>query len=291
MKHYLEFIALKILYKVVNLLPWKVNYWLADRLGELGYIFVGKRRRLTIDNLSRAFKEQYNKKEIKRLAINTFRNFGKSMIEFISLPKINKNNIDNFVTIKGLENIDEAKKRGKGVIMLSGHIGNWELMGKALTLKGYSFNVIVRRQKNVLVEELIEQQRNEFKFKTLAHTIPPQEIIRLLKNNEIIGMIGDQDAGKSGVFVDFFGRPASTPIGPVIFAMRSGAVLIPFFDIRGENNHHQIIIESPYQLSRTSNMKNDIMENTQKLTKNLESYIRQYPEQWFWLHNRWATKP
>lgn len=290
-KHYLEFIAVKILYKIVILLPWKINYWLANRLGELSYIFLAKRRRMTINNLTTAFKNQYNRKEIRRMAINTFRNFGKSMIEFISLSKINKNNVDNFVTINGLENLEEAKKRGKGVIILSSHLGNWELMAKALILKGYPLTIMVRRQKNKLVEGLIEHQRSESKVKTLPHTIAPKEIFRLLKNNEIIGMIADQDGGEKGVFVDFFGRPASTVPSPVIFTMRSGTHLIPLFDIRQKNNHHHIIIETPYQLTTTSDIKKDIVDNTQELTKKLESYIRQYPDQWFWLHNRWATKP
>ncbi|MEW6096231.1 MAG: lysophospholipid acyltransferase family protein [bacterium] len=291
MKHYLEFILVKILSNIVILLPWKVNYWLANRLGELSYIFLAKRRRLTIDNLTQSFKDQYNKKEIKYIAINTFRNFGKSMIEFISLAKINKDNVDNFVTIKGLENLDEAKKRGKGIIILSGHLGNWELMAKALILKGYPLNIMVRRQKNILVEGLIEEKRDESKVKTLSHKIAPREILQLLKNNEIIGMIADQDGGEKGVFIDFFGRPASTIPSPVVFTMRSGADLIPIFDIRQKNNHHLIIIESPYQLISTSDIKKDVVDNTQVLTKMLESYIQQYPDQWFWLHNRWATKP
>jgi len=289
--HYLEFIAVKILSKIVILLPWRINYWLANRLGELSYILLAKRRKLTIDNLTLAFKDHYNKKEIKRMAVNTFRNFAKSIIEFISLPKINKTNVDNFITIKGLENLDEAKKKGKGVVMLSGHLGNWELMGKALTLKGYSLNVMVRRQKNLLVERLIENQRRESKFKTLSHTIAPKEFLKLLKNNEIVCMIADQDGGENGVFIDFFGRLASTVPSPVVFTMRSGASLIPLFDIRQKNNHHVVIIEAPYQLIRTSNIKKDIIDNTQALSKKLESYIRQYPDQWFWLHNRWATTP
>lgn len=291
MKHYLEFIAVKILSKIVISLPWKVNYWLANRLGEISYLFLAKRRRLTIDNLKQAFQAQYTDKQIKQLAINTFRNFGKSMIEFISLPKINKDNVDKFVTIKGLENLQMAKKEGKGVIILSSHLGNWEIMAKALILKGYPLTIMVRRQRNKLVEELIEQQRNESKVKTIPHTIAPKEILRLLKNNEIIGMIADQDGGKKGVFVNFFDRPASTATGPVVFAIRSGTALIPLFDIRQKDNHHQIIIETPYQLITTSDIKKDIVDNTEILTKKLESYIRQYPDQWFWLHNRWATKP
>jgi len=291
MKHYLEFIAVKIFSMIVILLPWKVNYWLANRVGELSYIFLAKRRRLTIDNLTQAFKNQYNKEEIRQLAINTFRNFAKSIIEFISLPKINKDNVDNFVSIRGLENLDEAKKRGKGIIILSSHLGNWELMAKALTLKGYSLTIMVRRQRNKLVEGLIEQQRNKSKIKTLSHTVAPKEILQILKNNEIIGMIADQDGGEKGVFIDFFGQLASTIPSPVVFTKRSGAELIPLFDIRQKDGHHIVIIEPPYQLTTSSNIKKDILDNTQQLSYKLESYIRQYPEQWFWLHNRWATKP
>lgn len=291
MKYYLEFIAVKILSMIVISLPWKLNYWLADRLGELSYIFLAKRRNLTIDNLTRSFKEQYNKKEIRRLAINTFRNFGKNMIEFILLPRINKDNVDDFVTIKGLENLEAAKKRGKGIIILSGHLGNWELMAKALTLKGYPLSIMVRKQKNFLVEGLIEKQRNESKIKTLPHTTAPKDILRILKNNEIIGMIADQDGGGKGVFIDFFGRLASTIPSPVVFSMRSGATLVPLFDIRQRNGFHLVIIEPPYHLTTTSDRKKKIVDNTQQLSKKLESYIRQYPDQWFWLHNRWATKP
>lgn len=291
MKHYLEFIAVKILAKIVILLPWKINYWLADRLGEISYIFLAKRRSLTIDNLTQAFKDEYDKKEIRRLAINTFRNFAKNIIEFISLSKINKDNVNNFVTINGLENLQKAKKKKKGVIILSSHLGNWELMAKALILKGYPITIMVRRQKNKLVEKVIEYQRSNSKIKTISHTLASKEIFNLLKNNEIIGMIADQDGGEKGIFINFFGRQASTIPSPVVFTIRSQAELIPLFDIRQKDNHHQIIIEPAYQLINTSNIKNDIINNTQRLTNKLESYIRQYPDQWLWLHNRWATKP
>lgn len=287
MKQYLEFIALKILFKIVILLPAKVNYWLAKRLGELSFLLLTKRRKLTIDNLTHAFSNQYHEKEIRRLAIDTYRNFGKSAIEFMSFAKMNKDNVDNFVTIKGLENLDDAKKKGKGVIMFSGHLGNWELTVKALTLKGYPLNLMIRRQKNVLVEELTARHRG---FKTLSHNLSPMELLGILKNNEILVMIADQDVGERGVFVDFFGRPASTPVGPVILSMRSNAEIVPFFDIRMENNHHQTIIEPAYPLIKTSDRKKDIVVNIERLTKKLELYIRQYPDQWFWIHNRWATK-
>ncbi|MEW6617867.1 MAG: lysophospholipid acyltransferase family protein [bacterium] len=290
-KHYLEFIAVKILSDLITSLPWRINYWLANRLGEIGYILDAKRRKLAIDNLTHAFKDQYDKKQIKRLAINAFRNMSKSLIEFILFPRLNKDNVNNFVRIKGLENLERAKKKGKGVIIYSGHIGNWELMTEALILKGYNLNLMIRRQKNVFVEKLIQQKRTKFKTKTIFHTVAPKEIFQILKNNEIITIIGDQDGGKGGVFVDFFGRPASTPPGPVVFAMRTGAELIPIFDIRIKNNQHQIIIEPPCQLTTTPNIKTAIVENTQRLTKRLESYIHQYPDQWLWFHNRWATKP
>jgi KDO2-lipid IV(A) lauroyltransferase len=104
-------------------------------------------------------------------------------------------------------------------------------------------------------------------------------------------MIADQDGGKKGIFINFFDRPASTIPSPVVFSMRSGAVLIPLFDIRQKDNHHQVIIEPAYKLITTSNIKDDIIKNTAILTKKLETYIRQYPDQWLWLHNRWATKP
>jgi KDO2-lipid IV(A) lauroyltransferase len=301
-KHYLEFIVVKILSQIVIVLPWKLNYWLANRLGELSYIFLRKRRRLTIDNLRQAFsscegsekgssQELYNQKEIKRLAKNTFRNFAKNMIEFISSPKINKDNVDNFVTITGLENLEEAKNKGKGVIIITGHLGNWELMSRALTIKGYPLNIMIRRQRNVLVEALIERQRRDSGLKTFPHTTTPNEIFKMLKNNEIIGLIADQDGGEKGIFLDFFGKPASTIPSPVIFALRSQAALVPLFDIRLKNNHHLVTIEPPYQLSHTADIKRDVVDNTQILSKKLELYIRQYPDQWFWLHNRWATKP
>ncbi|MEW5766015.1 MAG: lysophospholipid acyltransferase family protein [bacterium] len=289
-KHYLEYLLVQIIASFIRILPLKAGYWLGERLGDLTYFLLPHYRKRTLDNLKTAFQTQLPSQGIEEIARQTYRNLGKNLIEFIHLPQFVEEGLGSRIIIEGWSHLEAARARGRGIIILMAHFGNWELIGSALPLKGCPLSTVVRRQKNKLTEDLIEAQRKKIGLTTISMKRASGEVLRRLKRGETVAMLADQDGGKGGVFVSFFDKPASTPPGPVIFAMRTGADILPLFVIRLPDNRHRIIIEKPYPLIQAGDRKQDILANVASLSKKLEEYIRRYPDQWFWLHNRWATR-
>ncbi len=285
-KHYLEFLAIKILIGIVSFLPLRINYWLGERLGDILYLFLPKIRRRAIDNLNNAFPDKSNA-EIFTIAKNTYRNFGKRMVEFIFLPRIAEEIISS-TEIKGLEYLEESKGK-KGGVILTAHIGSWHVMGLVLSRKISPLYNIIRLQRNKIVGMLIKKQLHVLGMEVIMEK-DLKETINSLRNGKFVEFLWDQDAGERGIFCKFFKKPASTSPGPIILAMRTNTPIFFIIDVV-ENKRHKIIIEKPIYPTRQKNQKEEITNISQTFSKCLEGYIRKYPDQWLWLHNRWATKP
>ncbi len=259
-------------------------------MGKLGYNVLEKARRKTLENLRAAFKDKSDE-GIKRIAKGVFSNVARSITEYISISKITKINIDLWVRPHGLEKVDKALALGKGVIVLTAHLGNWEFVGAYLRAKGYEGAVIARRIYFYKYNDYLIRLRSVHKLTTLYRDRSPKEALRLLRENKILGMLADQDIDSiDGIFVNFFGRQTYTPTAPVKIAMASGAPLIPCYMIR-KNDKYDFIIEEPIYVEKAENKEEAIKFYTQKWTDILESYIRRHPEQWVWMHKRWKTKP
>lgn len=285
---------LKVLFAFISVIPLKLSVRLGEFFGRIAYSFAGKYKRIAISNLAFAFGKEKSPSEIREIAKKVFINFGGVAAEFASFPKINKSNIGDIVVSENIDRIDDALKGGKGAIILGSHFGNWELMAcYGAVARGYSLTVIGRRIYYEKYNELIVKLREDKGVKVLYRDDKAifKKIVRLLNNNEVLGIVPDQDVDSvDGVFVDFFGRPAYTPTGPVVMAMFTGAPILPSFLIRGKRKHH-LVIEKPIALEITGNKERDILVNTQAWSRVVESYIRRYPEQWAWIHRRWKTKP
>ncbi len=219
-----------------------------------------------------------------------FRNLGKGLMEFLQFPKLKSDNFGNFISIEGRQNIDEVLRKGKGGIILTAHFGNWELVGASFSLMGYCSNAIVRPAKLQKLDEFVNHYRQKTGLKCIGRGTSIKSAIQCLRRNELLGILADVDTKVDGVFVDFFGHPAYTPKGPVSIALKTGAGLLPTFMVRQKDNSHKLIIEKELKLVITGNTEEDIRLNTQAFTKVIESYIRKYPEQWIWFHDRWKTK-
>lgn len=247
-------------------------------------------RRIAIGNLRVAFGKEKTEREIERIASQVFENLSVNAVELVNFPKITTSNIDRFVTIKNIDIIDRALESGKGVIVLTGHLGNWELLALTIRLKGYHGAVIGRKIYFDKYDRYLNYLRQVHDVNIIYRDESPKKILRVLKDNGIIGMLADQDVDSvEGVFVDFFGTPTYTPIGPAALAKASGASLIPAFIIR-EDGNHTLMIENPIELVDTGDKERDIVENTERWSNVVESYIKRYPEQWVWIHRRWKTK-
>jgi len=274
-----------ILYPIPLAIMRPVGKW----LGALGFCLAGKHRRQTIANLKQAFGKKTSA-EIRAIARGVFENIGQTFAELINFPKINAKNIDRYVKAYGMGKVDEALLKGKGVIGLTAHLGNWELLAAHLALKGYPVSTIARPLRYHKYDELINNLRRSKGLNVILRGNAFKRALKALKENHILGILPDQDIDSiDGVFVEFFGKKAYTSIGPVALAMASGAVLLPIYIVR-EGRKHKTYVDDPIELELTGDRQKDYITNTAKWTKVLENYIRRYPAQWVWMHRRWKTQ-
>lgn len=287
-RYYIYYLA-RIAMFCVAILSVRVGLALAEFAGRLAYMFGGKSRKRTVENLKAVFPEK-DPKEIEKIAKKVFVNLTKNAVEWINMHKLNKKNVDNWIEAQGLEKVDKAFSEGKGTIILASHFGNWELTGIYFRLKDYPGNTIGRRIYFNKYDELLNKMRRAKDVHVIYRDESPKKMLKVLKDNRILGIVADQDVDSvNGVFVDFMGRKAYTPTAPVGFALASGAPIIPCFVVR-EKGKHKFIVEDPVELVRTDDKEETIRLNTQKWSKVVEKYIRRYPEQWVWMHKRWKTQ-
>lgn len=284
------YIILKASSPLALILPGGLVVPAGSFLGTIACLILNKERKKAIDNLSTAFSKEMTILEIKRLCRESFRNLGINLIELLRFPKLNRENIDEFVTIIGRDRLDTALKNGKGAIMLTAHLGNWEMMAAYAALKGYPVNVVARNIYYEGYNEMLVRLR-ESKGVKVIYRDDVKLMFQSLKNNELLGILADQDTVKvDGLFVKFFDELAYTPTGPAALAIRTGAPLIPCFIIR-ENGRHKIFVEEPLPVMTTGDKDKDLLINTEMYSKAIERWVRKYPSQWVWMHQRWKTRP
>jgi KDO2-lipid IV(A) lauroyltransferase len=172
---------------------------------------------------------------------------------------------------------------------VAGHFGSWELMGAAVSQRGYPLDFLVGEQHNLLVDNLMNDYRRSMGIGIIKMGVAAKGIMKALKENRFVAMLSDQDAGSDGTVVEFFHRPASTPKGPAAFALKMDAPIIMAFIIRESKKKQRIVIEKPMFGERTSDKEEDIRKLTQTYTQKLEEYIIKYPDHWFWPHRRWKS--
>lgn len=271
-------------------LPLRAGLKLGQYLGKFSFYILKRERIKALNNLDIAFGGSKSIEEKRAIALKVFENLGKNFIEVISLPRFNKYNIDKYITCKNFQVMEDFLKEGKGLMILSAHFGNWELLAHYLAIKRGGLNVIARRIRMERFEAFLDGIRRRNKVNVIYRDGPVKEIIDILKNNEVIGIMPDQDMDSvSGVFVDFFDRPAYTASGLAVLAYLTGAPIMPCFIIRFKFGH-EIVLENLIKLSWTGNRDKDILENVQRYTAVIESYIRRFPSQWVWFHERWKTR-
>jgi KDO2-lipid IV(A) lauroyltransferase len=286
-------LALIICSLIVRILPARCLYAFAKIVADIGFLTIIKHRRIALDSLSIAFGREKSPQELKKIAKDCFAFMAKSGVEMLFLMgKLQL--LKDRVTIQNKHILDEALSRGKGVILVSGHFGNFPLMMLRLRFEGYSIGGIMRPMRDERVERLFSSTRNKMGVRTI-YSQPRKACVdttlKALRNNEIVCIQLDQNFGTGGVFVNFFGQKAATATGPVVFALRTKAALLPCFIVRDENNTHRIIFEPEFNLKHENNFDNTVQVNTQRLTTIIESYIRHYPAHWGWIHRRWKTRP
>ncbi len=276
----------------------KFSYTIVRSLTQV-FIAVGfrctlRQRKIALESLNIAFGQEKSVQEIDVVIRDCFENLGRGMIEliyFMEHPKM----ISQRVFFEGKEFLDEAFKSGRGVIAVSAHFGNFPLMLLRFAREGYKTNAIIRPARDQEIEKKFFKQRSKLGLNTI-YSQPRRECVetslKVLRQNELLFIPLDQNFGNGGgVFVDFFGQKAATATGPVVFAMRTKAPIVPMFVIRQKDDTHKIMIEPPLKLEELTDDKEMIQRNTAKITQVIERYIRQYPQEWSWMHRRWKSRP
>ena len=281
---------------IISWLPDPVFRFLIPLFVEMSKPLMWRKKHIVRENLQTAFGNEKTEAEIKAILGKYFANIGLGMIELVYFLDRPKKILEN-VTIIGKENLDEALSKGRGVILLSAHFGDFILMYLRMALEGYKINCIMRRMKDAQFEEYISEylkKNGVQKIYSLPHRQCVVQSLKCLRDNQVLFMLLDQNYGEgSGVFVDFFGRQAATATGPVVFSSRSGAPIVPIFIVReGKAGEHKIIIDPPIKLEAAQNEEAGLTRNTAQLTKIIERYIRRYPYEWGgWMHRRWKSRP
>jgi len=288
---YLGFITVRFFSLLFRLIPISFGLWIGRRIGQLAYYANRKRRSIAYRNLKAAFGAELSQSDIKGIIKRMYQNLAQMLVEVLTFPRINKKYIDKYVAIDGIEHLEAAVKRGKGIIFLTGHFGNWELCSVAGAARGYPSLVLAREQKLFRLNDLLNEYRELMGCKVIKKGFALRDILLALRNNSIIGMLVDQDAGKKGVFVDFFGRKTSTAHGPMSFALKTDATILPTFMVRQKGPYHKASIRAPLEIEKTEDQKANIRNGLQEFANMLESYIRKYPDQWLWVHKRWKSTP
>lgn len=259
----------------------------------VGSVFTGSQRRIAAESLTIAFGQEKTAQERQAIIKGCFGNFGKGMIELIYYME-HPHYIVEKVKIEGLEHLDAALAAGKGCIGVSAHFGNFPLMLLYFAQRGYKTNAIIRPTRDQEVEKYFFHLRTKLGLNTV-YSHPRKECVdtslRVLRNNELLFIPLDQNFGSGGgVFVDFFGQKAATATGPIVFARRTQAPVLPMFIIREADDSHRIVIEPPLKLEERPDDKEALLVNTAKITQIIERYVRKYPQEWGWMHRRWKSK-
>jgi len=280
----------RLISALILVIPTRLGLIFGQALGRLCFYILKKEREKALANLDIAFGNSRTIREKIRIAQLVFENLGKNFIEAISITKFNKSNIGKYITCRHIDILQRLFEEKKGVIILSGHIGNWELLAHYIAMRGFPMNVIARRMRMAGLEIFLARIRKKNRVNVIYRDASAKEIIEALRKKEVVGIMPDQDMDSvSGVFVDFFGKLAWTPSGPSVLNLATGAQILPCFILR-KGIRHEVIIEEPLQVIKSGNRDRDILENTQRCTKAIEDCIREFPEQWVWFHDRWKTK-
>ncbi len=272
-------------------LPAKLGRRLGVGVGALMRAVSPRHARIVMTNLRLAFGAEKGEAELAEIARACYRHLGLCLTELIRLPAMSRDDLLHMVELSGKENIEAALAAGRGAIILTGHLGNWELCGSRIAAEGYPMNVIARAQRDNEITEYIRRTREGMGMKVLHRGAAVRNALRALRNNELLAVLLDQNAGDEGVFVDFFGHLASTAPGAAAFALKTGAAVLPGFCWRNADDTHTAAIGHPVRLVTTGDRDRDILLNTARFTKIIEENIRAHPEQWFWLHKRWKARP
>ncbi|MFB3923006.1 MAG: lysophospholipid acyltransferase family protein [Terriglobia bacterium] len=290
-RHRLEYGAAAGLLRFLGFLPHPIARAVCAALAALIYRIWPRLRHVGLVNLRLAFPD-WDDRRRRRVLRRLFRGFGRMLADFAHFPRWTRENIEKLIIYDGFENFARAREQGKGVLFLTAHFGNWELSSFAHGLYGYPLNFIVRELDNPLLDALINRYRCLSGGRAIEKRESAREILRAFQRGEAVGILADQNMlAAEGVFVEFFGRRASTTPAPARLARKLGVPIVFGLAIWDDKLKKYRLRFDPVEWIKRDDPEEEILANTANFTRLLEDYVRRYPDQWLWVHRRWKTRP
>jgi KDO2-lipid IV(A) lauroyltransferase len=287
------YLVVRLFVSVFRLLPLTICMLMGRFLAYVAYLVDTEHRTVAEKNLRNAYGSELSESQIQKIIRRSYLHLATVGIDFIKLPRIvNSNNWQDYFEFEGLEFVQEALEKGKGILCVTGHVGNWEVLGCAMAyVYHHSVYSIAKHMENSYMDRFFTELRERNGQKIIFTENAAREILRVLKNNQLLGILVDQHVRENSIFVDFFGQKASTTRSAATLSLKTGAPVIMFFARRLEKGYRfKITVSEPIQLEKTGDMEKDIFNLTQRCTHIIESKIRERPHEWLWIHRRWKVK-
>jgi KDO2-lipid IV(A) lauroyltransferase len=278
---------LRIAAYLVRFVPHRVAYWICSIIGGVIFTLNWRVREAVLDNMGHVLPKAT--RQLRRvLGRRIVRNVVKNYYDVIRVTTMSPAELERSITVHGLEHVEEALKQGNGVIIVSGHIGNFSIVAQLAAARGFDVSVVAEDVEPPKLYDYVNQLRGHFGLKMLKlGSSEVRTIYRLLRNNEILLLAIDRDVTNDGILVPFFGQPAHMPHGAIALALRTGAAILPGYTVRLPDNTSVVIIEPPLELERTGDRDEDVRVNMRQLAETLERYIIEAPDQWVVLQKIW----
>jgi KDO2-lipid IV(A) lauroyltransferase len=276
-------------------LPESVAYTLGEAFGHIAHqiAWIIGRNRIGMINLRLAFGRERVKGQFRRILKEMWTNFGRSAVEFARFPRYTRENIRQHVIWENIDRLRAVRARGNGIITMTAHFGNWDLLALSAGFEGFPVNLITKYMRSKAITDFWMKWRARGGVNPIFKKEARREIISVLKNNGLVAFVLDQDTKpkEGGVFVEFFGHRASTLSAPALLSEKRGTPVVPVFLVRESRTKHRAYVEQPIEFENVGDHDTNTVHNTGRYLEVLERYIREYPEQWLWIHRRWRRRP
>ncbi len=277
-----QFIALR--------LPLKAVYGLAVFISDLHQLFFRRDRQAVTMNLASAFPEK-DRREINRIRKGIFRNFAKYLVDFFRYSVLDRDSLEKNISVRNIHYVDEALGKGKGVVLLAAHIGNWELGGVVIAALGYPLWVVALPHKNEKVDRFFVGNRETMGIKVIPLYNSLRKCFRVLRGNGLVALLGDREFTRNGgTIADFLGKKALLPQGPAFLALKSGAAVVPGCMIRGKDDRFTLMFEKPLYPPDTGSFEDNLHLLQREINGVMERWIGRFPEQWYLFRKYWVDE-
>src|SRR5688572_26592746 len=289
--HHVEYYAMRATIAGLRAVSWEAACSIGAKLGALGYRPLGIRKRVVERQIAAAFPE-LRRAAVLKLARQSYEHLGRTFIETALLDSLGKDGLQRLVeTVEGWEEIEDVMSKGKGAVLVTGHIGNWELAGAYVAARGVPLDAIVRGMANPLFDAFLNHTREAMGMTIVHDSEAVRRTPRSLRGGRAVAFVADQGVlGLASTFVPFFGRPAKTPRGAAVFALRFEVPVIFVVALRQPNGRYRIVVER-VEAPVTGDRDRDVDAIVARFTQHLEKWVRAVPAQYFWQHRRWKRQP